>query len=199
MDEKWIPILDGLYEASDLGRIRRARPGRKTWIGKELKAHMLPKGYMQVLPTVNGKNRNMYVHRLVANAFIGPCPEGYEVNHIDGNKANNRADNLEYVTRKGNVQHAIAHGLMPQSVPRPKLPKEKKVPQLPRGADHWMHRHPERVRRGEQCRQSKVTQAQVNEIRELAASGIPQRSLCEKYGLSPAQVCRIVKKTRWAA
>lgn len=200
MNEEWRPILDGLYEVSNTGRIRRAAPGRSTWVGRELKAQLIPNGYLHVMPVINGKNRNMYVHHLVSEAFLGPCPEGYEVNHRDGNKTNNQADNLEYVTRKENMQHAIAHGLAPHLIAKPKTPKMPKERQLPRGENHWTHLHPERVPRGDQRPyNTKVTQVQVNEIRALVASGVKQRSLCEKYGLSPAQICRIVKGTRWAA
>lgn len=198
MNEEWVLILDGLYEVSSLGRVRRAAPGRCTWVGRELKAQLIPNGYMHIMPVVDGKNRNAYVHQLVAEAFLGPCPDGYEVNHIDADKTNNRADNLEYVTRQGNVQHAIAHGLMPQSVPKPRQPKVRKERRIYRGEEHWTHLHPERVPRGEQ-RNNKVTQSQVNEIRVLVASGVKQRSLCKQYGLSPAQICRIVKGTRWVA
>lgn len=64
-----------------------------------------------VSPCVNGKNKPTLVHRLVAVAFLGPIPDGQEVNHLDGNKANNRASNLEYVTRKGNMAHAQRIGI----------------------------------------------------------------------------------------
>ena len=58
------------------------------------------------------KNGQIRVHRLVAHCWIGPCPKGMEVNHIDGNKANNHADNLEYVTSSENKKHAVEIGLV---------------------------------------------------------------------------------------
>ena len=51
------------------------------------------------------------MHRIVMAAFVGICPEGYQVNHIDGNKGNNHISNLEYVTSKENVLHAYKNGL----------------------------------------------------------------------------------------
>jgi hypothetical protein len=58
------------------------------------------------------KNGQIRVHRLVAHCWIGPCPENMEVNHIDGNKANNSASNLEYVTSSENKRHAVSTGLV---------------------------------------------------------------------------------------
>lgn len=111
--EEWRAILDGDYEVSNLGRVRRARPGRKTWAGRLLATTRMKIGYLKVSPVVNGKNVYMYVHVLVAEAFLGPKPEGHEINHIDGNKANASAANLEYVTHTGNMQHALRMGLLP--------------------------------------------------------------------------------------
>ena len=59
---------------------------------------------------VGGQVLTMYVHRVVAAAFIGTCPPGRQVNHRDCNKTHNRPENLEYVTAQENKSHAQAHG-----------------------------------------------------------------------------------------
>lgn len=96
----WIRILDN-YEVSDTGLIRNAKTGRevKQYVGKD--------GYCRT--QIAGKTRT--VHRLVAFAFVPADPGKHFINHKDGNKRNNRADNLEWVTRSENMQHAYAHGL----------------------------------------------------------------------------------------
>lgn len=64
-----------------------------------------PKGYKRVLIRDNGRSRTVFVHRLVALAFI-PNPDNKpQVNHKDGNKANNRPENLEWVTLAENMRH----------------------------------------------------------------------------------------------
>jgi len=60
----------------------------------------------------DGVSKQAEIHRLVAGAFIGPCPPRKEVNHIDGRPANNAVKNLEYVTRSENVTHAYRMGLL---------------------------------------------------------------------------------------
>jgi hypothetical protein len=57
--------------------------------------------------SIHGKAQHQNVHRLVAEAFLGPCPKHHQVNHKDLNKENNVLENLEYVTHAGNQQHAI--------------------------------------------------------------------------------------------
>ena len=89
MQEKWRPVVgyEGLYEVSNLGRVRRIRIVEPT-----KKKH----GYMQIsLVGKDGVRRSHRLHRIVATAFI-PNPEGKpQVNHRDENPENNRADNLE--------------------------------------------------------------------------------------------------------
>jgi hypothetical protein len=107
INERWRVIADfPNYEVSDYGKVRR------TW-----KSHASPKatslnrfGYEVVHLSNNGINKHRAIHRLVATAFVDNPNKLLEVNHIDGNKANNRADNLEWVSRSENMKHAYSIG-----------------------------------------------------------------------------------------
>ena len=65
--------------------------------------------------SIPGLSKSHGVHRLVAMAFIGMPPDGMEINHKNGNKSDNRLDNLEYVTHSQNVVHAHRNGLINQA------------------------------------------------------------------------------------
>jgi hypothetical protein len=113
--EIWKPILgyEGLYEVSNLGRIR-SLPRKGTHI-KEI--HIISqntknkKHYCHCGLTKNGESKTKSVHRLVAEAFI-PNPNNLpQVNHIDGNKLNNNIDNLEWCTNQENMDHSYRIGL----------------------------------------------------------------------------------------
>jgi hypothetical protein len=106
--EEWRPIteLDDFYAVSNLGRVRRERPGKSTYIGR-LIPYGLSNGYLMVNLFHNGKTKRRAVHRLVAIAFLGVPPSGKEVNHKDGNRQNAHLDNLEYVTRQENIIHSM--------------------------------------------------------------------------------------------
>ena len=106
--EVWLDVhgWENIYEVSSFGRIRNKETGH-------IKAfHITKFGYCR-LTLYKGKLSKKYaVHRLVAEAFI-PNPQNKpQVNHIDGNKQNNRVDNLEWVTQTENMIHAYTHGLM---------------------------------------------------------------------------------------
>lgn len=75
--------------------------------------HVLDKGVGYYLVTLvhNGKRKNQFIHRLLAQHFIANPENKAHVNHIDGNKQNNRLDNLEWATPKENAQHAVDTGL----------------------------------------------------------------------------------------
>lgn len=116
-DEKWKPIAGFFNEVSNLGRVRsvthKAGNG-KTYQGKILKPIITKSGYVNVCLTT-GENENRItkrVHRLVAEAFCENPEDKDEINHKDGDKENNRAENLEWVTRNENEQHAYDNNLI---------------------------------------------------------------------------------------
>mgnify|MGYP001809888964 CR=1 FL=1 len=117
--EHWLPVVgfEGAYEVSNLGNVRslsrqiKMKDGRTRYkSGVCLKPRPNPAGYLRV--GLGGNARDRYIHALVAEAFIGPRPKGLDVNHIDGDKTNNAVDNLEYCTRKVNINHAVKLGLI---------------------------------------------------------------------------------------
>lgn len=112
MIEKWKPWRVGNYEVSSHGRVRRAKPGRRTWVGRQMKLVTMKIGYYCVGPTVDGRNVTTLVHEMVAECFIGKRPAGFDINHKDGNKKNNMVCNLEYVTHDRNMKHASETGLL---------------------------------------------------------------------------------------
>lgn len=107
LTERWLPIpgFEGLYDVSDMGRVRSSRAGRV----RSATAH--PSGHLKIQLHKNGVRHDWYVHQLVLLAFVGPCPEGMEGCHFpDRSPSNNRLDNLRWDTRSGNRRDAIAHG-----------------------------------------------------------------------------------------
>ena len=108
--EEWRDVegYEGLYQVSNMGRIRSLRYGR-TYI---VKNQHNDRGYCYISLHKNGKGKHYFVHILVAKAFIAN-PEGKkQVNHIDANKSNNCVENLEWVTQEENLQHAYKNGLI---------------------------------------------------------------------------------------
>lgn len=100
---KDIKGYEGLYQISDEGQVRRIHKDGST---RPVKGKGGSKYYTVDL-CKDGKPKCFNVHRLVAEAFL-EMPEGCkEVNHKDGNKKNNHVDNLEWVTQKENLLHAI--------------------------------------------------------------------------------------------
>ena len=111
MTEIWKDIegYEG-YQVSNIGRVRsvdRIINGRGWHKGKILCNGRL----LSIVDNANGylkvviKGKNMYIHRLVAKHFVDGYFKGADVNHKDENKANNKADNLEWVTRKYNLNY----------------------------------------------------------------------------------------------
>lgn len=119
-EEIWrdIPGYEGYYMVSNYGRVysmtRTVTPhNRKGWTigGKIMKPYPHRDRYMFVDLHKNGQKAAKSIHYLVMLAFVGPYPDGHEINHIDFDRTNNRLDNLEYVTPKQNNAHSAARRL----------------------------------------------------------------------------------------
>lgn len=104
MRETWKSVVGygGLYEVSDLGNVRRAVKYLNS-TDAPLK-QVVTSAYRRVCLSKENKRVNHLVHRLVAQAFIG-ISDGLVVNHINGDKFDNRLENLEVVSRAENERH----------------------------------------------------------------------------------------------
>ena len=109
---KDIPNYEGLYRASNLGRVKslsRFRKGKNSSLAsvkeKILKPLINSNGYYKVELCKNSIKKKYYVHRLVYEAFNGQIPEGLQVNHINEIKTDNRLENLNLMTCKENINY----------------------------------------------------------------------------------------------
>lgn len=107
-EEIWkdIPNYEGLYQVSNLGRVKSFKRGKE----KILKPRLDRVGYYHVGLCEGGERKSNLVHRLVMLAFVGESD--LQVNHKNGAKSDNRLENLEYCTSSENTQHAYDTGLM---------------------------------------------------------------------------------------
>lgn len=112
MEEIWKDICgyEGLYQVSNCGRVKSFRKWKRASCPEEyvLKHSLNNGGYHFVTLYTGGGRKKILVHRLVAEAFI-PNPDGLpHINHIDEDKGNNRADNLEWCTPQYNNCYGTA-------------------------------------------------------------------------------------------
>ena len=167
---KPIPGFEGLYEISDEGHIVRiATHGlNPKAIRRPINPHKKPEGYLAVDIQRQQERSRFYLHRLIWTAFRGPIPSGLEVNHKDGDRANNSLDNLELVTRSANMLHCF----------------EELSPSLNRV-------------RGTEHHKAKLTPEDVRQIVSLHRSGTSQRELARQYGVSKNAIRLILKGRNW--
>jgi hypothetical protein len=107
MEEIWKPVVgyEGLYEVSNLGRIKAIRFGEKI-----MKLRYDKHNYLLVGLTKNNKYSVFLVHRIVLKSFIGLPKNGEECDHINRQRDDNRLENLRWVTRSKNQLNKTAHG-----------------------------------------------------------------------------------------
>ncbi len=186
-NEIWKPIknYENLYEISNIGRIKalekitfatQIRHNKIYKLATHRKSKILklsPAGlkgdYHKVVLSNNGKEKRFYIQCLVATAFILNPDNLPQVNHIDGNKINNKVENLEWVNNSGNQLHAYRIGL--------------------KNSDHMI---------GEGHKKSKLTNKKVLDIRQLYLSGKYTKSeLGRMFFVHPSLIHRILIRKNW--
>jgi len=226
----WKPIVGHHgYEVSRCGKIRstprvviRSNGVTLTIPGKILKTPP-NKGYPRFNASCNGIRTQMWVHQCVAAAFIGPVPNGHEVRHRNGNRSDNRVENLAYGTRQDNVNDAKQHG----TIIRGSVKSSSKLTEAQaieiylstetaaslasayqvsagtidsvRSRRCWNHatKHlPDRMRI-RRSHNSKLTADDVIDIRGEFARGVKQVDIASMYGLNKQSVYHIVNRHSW--
>jgi hypothetical protein len=112
INEIWkaIPNCDGIYEISNLGRIKKPAQTYKSGWSRQEKitfGDISKRGYKTIGLFQGGKYKIRYIHRLVAEAFVRNPENQKDVNHINGIKSDNRAENLEWVNQRENKSHSL--------------------------------------------------------------------------------------------
>lgn len=172
--EEWKPVNDK-YEVSDFGRVRNSKTKRV------LKERIYDDGYSKVvLYGDNSKQISKTIHRLVVEAFI-PIPSDeliqweistgnkLQINHIDGDKQNNLASNLEWCTPQENIQHAIKIGLIVKRT----------------GSDNL----------NSKLTEEQVMMIRKSYVRGSSDSGV--KALSKKYKVSISVISNIVNRKKW--
>lgn len=167
------PIYDHpTYLISDDGRVLREvhidgvgrlRPARwlRTWAHED--------GHIRVSLYCKGHQHIRYVHRLILEAFVGPCPDGMECRHANGNPADNRLENLRWGTRSENQRDAVKHGTAA-------------------GFGN----------RGERCSAAKLSEEQVRQIiREGYREPQARREMAERCGVTETTIRDILSRRTW--
>jgi len=178
--ERWrnVPGYRNYYQVSDLGRVRslergvyQPRAGSFLCLrGRTLNTTREFKGYLHVRLSMDGKARTWLVHTLVTLAFIGPRPEGLEIDHLNSDPSDNRLVNLEYVSSRENTRRSIERG-------------------------RWPAARPPRVS-GEAHGGSRLTAHQVEDIRSLRGS-VSGRRVAESYGVNHQTIYNIWNGQTW--
>jgi len=221
----WKEILDGNYAISKRGEIRRLKGGSGAAVGKLLRLHD-KEGYKSVSLSVGGKPHRYYVHRLVAAAFIGPCPPGCIVNHKNGDRADCDVFNLEYITSKENSEYAARNGQVRHGSNHSFAKLEDwQIKQIREDVATGKYKQIEIAKlysisrstvsyivRGKSWKlttleyaalnanykpRAKLNKEQVKEIRKLFAEGTSQAELCNRFGLKPPAMHHLVHGMTW--
>lgn len=166
--EKWKNVVGyaGKYEISSLGRIWTNRQNR-------LMHQSLSRGYPVIRLSRNRSSELLFVHHVVARAFIGRRPEGSQVDHVNAVKNDNRPENLEYVTPQENDRRATAMGLKAS------------------GDRNGTRTMPWRKHQGESHYGAKLSTKQVKTIRSLRDKA-RQADIARRFGVCQSHISNII-------
>lgn len=195
-NEEWRPVVgwNGIYEVSDCGRVRRSFDARRPTRGPfVLQGTTNRFGYVWVTLQYKSEKRleMRFIHVLAAEAFIGPKPEGCEVNHKDGVKSHNHLWNLEWVTPKENQQHAVAAGLYLRGDRHPRRTNPKAWENV-----KWHTACPKTT--GEKNGCAKLTDAQARDIKiAYKNGGTTQYQLAQRYNVTKGAITHLCAGITW--
>jgi hypothetical protein len=142
--EEWLPVVgfENYYEVSNAGRVRRSGRAAATYPGRILQPVKGEANLLYVNLSVHMKISRRAVHHLVAEAFIGSRPPGYEIDHLDSDETNNVWSNLEWVTKAENIRRQFERmrsGLRPRKTGY-QFPLERKIRQSQLMKESWLRR-----------------------------------------------------------
>jgi hypothetical protein len=177
MEEIWRDIIEyeGLYQVSNLGNVKSIvgiRIDSRSRIYKlplkVLKSQYDRYGYLHVSLYRQKKVKHKLIHRLVLEAFIGNCPKGNYANHKDGNRANNKLNNLEWCTPSENNLHAF----------------------------RVLNRKPVYVC-GIKNANAKLTDDKIRYAKELRQKGFTFQKIADELGIAKSHAKRIIDGKSW--
>lgn len=183
--EKWQPItgFESFYEISNYGRVKGLLwHGRHGCYPRErlLKPRTAHRGYLRVKLSKKGKSRILFIHRLVAFAFLPPPRDGQtQVNHKDGIQWSNHESNLEWVTPEENIRHAHKLGL------------------FKKGDSAWQKHKPENIARGSRHGRAKITEETAILIKHLLLKNLCCREIASSLSVSHSCVQDIKSGRSW--
>lgn len=200
MEEQWRKVVGFEdYEVSTLGNVRSLNYARNKGLVRNRITHVGGAGYMYVTLSKKGKTKRCAVHCLVAYAFLGERPQGYEINHKDGIKKNCSLDNLEYCTKSDNAKHAWRIGLQKK--------KEKKEKQCFVGPSNRLNIYAiakeqkifgGKKQKGSKNFQAKLTEDDVDNIRAYLEQGCRGVDIARMFNVSGPTISSIKNGSRWS-